>query len=538
MTDLNALAAFAAAIGSDSVITSPVVLKSAATATFPTTQSIPALVRPHSREEVERCLAIARDYQLQIYPVSSGKNWGYGSRVPVADQCVLMDLGLMNRIVDFNEELAWVTIEPGVTQQQLFTYLKDRRSRLWIDATGSTPDASIIGNTMERGFGHTPYGDHAGNVCGLEVVLPNGSVVRTGMARFGNAHGAPVYRWGLGPGLDGLFMQSNLGIVTQMTLWLMPAPDYFEAFFFRCDSDEALPAVIDALRPLRMNGTLRSSIHIANDYKVIAGIRQYPWSETGGATPLQPAILSRLRTEMKFGAWNGSGGLYGTRTQVREARRLLRRALTGKANRITFLNDRLLSFAGRFSRAFGLASRWDVSRALELVRPVYGLMKGIPTDRPLASAYWRKPHPPPTRMDPDHDGCGLLWSAPVGPAEGKHARAIAGLAGEILLRHGFEPMLSITLISERALICVISITWDRALAGEDERAMVCFEELQNKLDSAGYVPYRLGVQSMAQGQSLGAHEQLLDAIRNEFDPGRLLAPGRYDHLPRQSRSSE
>jgi 4-cresol dehydrogenase (hydroxylating) len=361
----------------------------------------------------------------------------------------------------------------------------------------------------------------------LEVILPNGEVIETGMARFAGAHAGAVYPSGLGPGLDGLFTQSNLGIVTRMTVWLMPAPEYFQAFFFSCAKDDDLTPIIDALRPLRMNGTLRSAIHIANDYRVIAGIRQYPWEETGELTPLKPETMRVLRAKMNFGAWSGSGGLYGTRAQVAEARRLLRRALKGKVAKITFLDDRILNIAGRFSRTFRLFSGWDISRALELVKPVYGLMKGIPTDRPLANTYWRKRAKPPVQMDPDRDGCGLIWCAPVAPAEGKHAKALADMSFHILLAHGFEPMLSITLITERALICVISITYDRAVAGEDARARACHDELQTELLKAGYPPYRLGIQSMENFAYSGAYRQMLENIKNSIDPGRILSPGRY-----------
>ena len=72
-----------------------------------------------------------------VYPISSGKNWGYGSRARCATR-VLLDLGRMNRILDFNEELAYVTIEPGVTQRQLYDFLS-ARSRLWMDSHRSEP---------------------------------------------------------------------------------------------------------------------------------------------------------------------------------------------------------------------------------------------------------------------------------------------------------------------------------------------------------------------------------------------------------------
>jgi 4-cresol dehydrogenase (hydroxylating) len=519
--------AFRTAIGAEYVVTAPEEISSASTATFATTQRIPALLRPGSREDLQACLAIARRLSLPVYPVSAGKNWGYGSRVPVSNGCVLIDLSRMNRILDFSEEMGWVTIEPGVTQHQLFTFLASQKSRLWMDATGSSPESSVIGNTMERGFGHTPYSDHAGNACALEVVLPDGEILETGMARFADSQSAQVYRWGLGPSLDGLFTQSNLGIVTRMTVWLMPAPEYFQAFFFRCDDEDGLPGIVDALRPLRMNGTLRSAIHIANDYKVIAGIRQYPWLEAGNRTPLMQETMRIFRTRMKFGPWNGSGGLYGTRAQVAEARRLLKQTLKTKTAKIQFVDERILGFAERFSRTFGFVSRWDISRALELVRPVFNLMKGVPTDRPLASTYWRKRTPPPPQMDPDRDKCGLIWFAPVAPMDGQHAQRIAEIASRLMLRHGFEPMLSITLFTERALTCVISLTYDREIAGEDGRARACQKELEAELNEAGYLPYRLGIQSMAQAAGSGAYGRVLESIRESVDPGRILAPNRY-----------
>ena len=114
--------------------------------------------------------------------------------------------------MELNEKLGYVTVEPGVTQRQLFDFLREKRSRLWMDATGSSPDCSLIGNTLERGFGHTPYGDHFANVCGMEAILPNGEVLRTGFGGLPGAKAAQVYRWGAGPVLDGLFTQSNFGI--------------------------------------------------------------------------------------------------------------------------------------------------------------------------------------------------------------------------------------------------------------------------------------------------------------------------------------
>jgi 4-cresol dehydrogenase (hydroxylating) flavoprotein subunit len=303
MSDVNfrsALRQWEDAVGPEHVIVDAASREAAERSTFATDQRIPAIVRPADRAEVQECMRIANRWHTPVYPISSGKNWGYGSRVPASDGCVLLDLGRMNRILDFSEELAYVTVEPGVTQEQLFAFLRERGSGLWMDATGASPQCSLIGNTMERGFGHTPHGDHFAHSCGLEVVLPEGEAIETGYGRFASAKAAPLHRWGVGPTLDGLFSQSNFGIVTRMTIWLMPAPEYFQAYYFRCETEDDLGGVVDALRPLRLNGTIRSASHIANDYKVIAALRQYPWQEAKGETPLSRGLMEHFRRDLKI----------------------------------------------------------------------------------------------------------------------------------------------------------------------------------------------------------------------------------------------
>jgi 4-cresol dehydrogenase (hydroxylating) len=503
------------------------VLRSAETCTFLTRSRIAGIVRPGNLREVQECVRVANRFQAPIYPISSGKNWGYGSRVPAADGCFLLDLGRMNRILDFNRELAYVTVEPGVTQAQLYGFLRERGSTLWMDATGASPECSLIGNAVERGFGHTPYSDHFAHSCGLQIVLPTGQVVETGFARFPGANAAPAYRWGVGPSLDGLFSQSNFGIVTRMTLWLMPAPEYFQAYYFRCAEPEALPALVDALRPLRLDHTIRGASHIANDYKVLSALEQYPWERAGGLTPLRRPLMREFHRELKIGAWNGSGALYGTKAQVKEARRLLRRALRGIASKLQFLDDRTLRMASALATPYELLTGWNLKRTLALLRPLYGLMKGIPTAHPLASTYWRKRTPPPADMDPDRDGCGLLWASPVAPAIGHHASRLTALASGILLDRGFEPMISLTMITERSLACVISIAFDRELPGEDVRALDCYRELMGRLAAGGYYPYRLGLASMADAGQPGAYSDLLREMKNLLDPAGILAPGRY-----------
>src|SRR5260370_27620988 len=191
----------------------------------------------------------------------------------------------------------------------------------------------------------------------MEVVLPGGEVMETGFSRFEGARTGSLHRWGVGAYLDGLFTQSNLGVVTRMSIWLMPAPEYFQAYFLSGDCADSLALIVEALRPLRLSGTLRSTVHIANDYKVLSGLQQYPWEEAEGRTPLPPEVMTRLRKQLHFGAWNASGGLYGTRAQVAEARRVFRAGLSRKHNKPQFLGHPELRPARPFAGPSPATSR-------------------------------------------------------------------------------------------------------------------------------------------------------------------------------------
>ena len=524
----GAIAAWTELLTEQYAIFDPPELTAAATATYQTNEAVMAILRPHTTEQVQQCLQIATEYQIPVYPVSSGKNWGYGSRVPTASDCALLDLSRMDRIIEINPELAYVTVEPGVTQQQLYDYLQQQQANLWMDSTGSSPQSSLIGNVLERGFGHTPYGDRFDNVCGLEVVLPTGELVHTGFGRFSEAKATPVYRWGLGAYLDGIFTQSNFGIVTRMTIWLMPAPEYFQAFYFSIKSEEQLPALIDALRPLRLNGTIKSAVHIGNSYKVLSSIRQYPWQETDGVTPLPPETMDYFAESWDFGSWNGSGGLYGTKKQVAIARRLIKAALKGKVRKLQFVDDNTLKLAQAVAPQYKAVMGLNLPEMLKIIKPVYGLMKGIPTATQLKSTYWRKKTTPPEAMNPDRDGCGLIWCAPIAPLKGECAEEISSIATPIFRKHGFEPLISLTLLTERCLGCIITIAYDRSIPGEDEKAIACHEELLKAFSESGYYPYRIRVHDrdiITAGE--GSYQELLQKIKAAIDPNNILAPGRY-----------
>lgn len=122
MISKQMLTDFVNTIGQEYVITDGATLQLAATTNYLTQQQIALILRPATTAELQQCIKIANQYKQPVYPVSTGKNWGYGSRVPVTDNNVLIELHRLNRILDYNETLGYITVEPGVTFNQAFHF--------------------------------------------------------------------------------------------------------------------------------------------------------------------------------------------------------------------------------------------------------------------------------------------------------------------------------------------------------------------------------------------------------------------------------
>jgi 4-cresol dehydrogenase (hydroxylating) len=524
----STLAAFVRIVGPEHVVVEPDALAAAERATFATSARIAAIVRPADRDEVQRCVRAANEHGVPLYPISRGKNWGLGSRVPTLSGAVLLDLGRLDRIVDYDETMAHVTVGPGVTFGQLTTFLAERGHRHFVSMTGSTLESSVIGNTVERGDGVGPLGDRVAHVCALEVVLPTGEVVETGFARFAGARTARLYRSGVGPALDGLFTQSNLGIVTRMTVWLTPVPAVMLAFRFAVRDGVRLGGLVDAARTLRLEGTVQSLVAIWNDYRVLSTRMQFPWGHTGGVTPLPRTQLESLKQGVSEAAWYGMGAVYAASpAQANAARMRICEMLAPAADALVFEEKLAGSDDVHTTVVKGAADEFAVFGSAAVT---FEILQGRPQQASLASAYFRKPTPPPaTDRDPDRDRCGVLWSCPVVPLAAEDCLLATALCERRMLEHGFEPMLALLAQHDRTAYLVPILCFDRDVPGEDERAMACHDVLLAELIAAGYPPYRLGVQSM---HSLPAPTDdslaIIERLKRTLDPNDILAPGRYD----------
>ncbi|MBI3965625.1 MAG: FAD-binding oxidoreductase [Chloroflexi bacterium] len=518
-------------LGSPFVITDQAALASAGTATYATSQRIPAILRPGSREDVQTCVRIANRYGVPLYPVSTGKNWGYGSTVPLTDGCVLVELTRLNRIVDFDEQLGYLTVEPGVTFQQAFDYLRRRSSKLLLSASGASPDASLIGQTVERGLGVGRLADRLASTCGFEVILPTGECVRTGFERFPSAAAAKVHRWGLGPHLDGLFTQSNLGIVTQMTFWLQPCPERIQVVYFGLNDEAGFDRLVDGLQRQAMHGLLTPALTLFNDFRFFAAQEQYPWEAVGGQ-PLRPNLLRLLIRQaapfgVPLGAWQGDVAFFAhSEDEARVHLQLLEHELRPLVDSWTVVEasqPELLDLLKRGAEPAAVTGADSPLRGMLLRKYL-----GVPQSGGLRQLYWRKRVPAPADIDPHRDRCGVIWMSPVVPFASPHVRAAVDAVTIATLDAGFEPAITLQCVSERHVVLITSLHYDREIPGEDERAADWHRDLAGRLRESGYYPYRQSTLALAQsGEGSGAYEELLRTLKRALDPNDILAPGRY-----------
>lgn len=492
---------------------------------------IPAVLRPETTDEVRDIVEIANRYRIPLYPISCGRNWGMGSRLPVADDCAVVDLGRMNRILDVNVPGGYAVIEPGVTQWQLYNYLQHRDIPLTMNVTGSARETSPIGNSLDRGIGY--FASRADELSGLEVVLGNGEVVRTGFGHYNRCETVHLYRHGIGPSLDGLLHQGNFGIVTQAGVRLMPRAPCRAALLARIQREDQLAAFVDALADLNRSGAIRHVAHIGNYRRSEAAIAPLALEilarEGRGEADLREEVRAFLDAE-GFGPWSAVCGLTGTHAQVAAARRDINSALRGVAS-VVYLTDFRIRLLRRLTDVLAFLPAMRRKKAiLPSVVEHYGLTSGIPTSEPLRGVYWSfgETAPPPGGNPNDNEACGMLYVLPILPLRGDAVREAADVTIEEFGRGGFESHITFNLLEGRAVESVINLYFDRRDAEQTARAQDAAARLEQRFIDRGWYPYRVGIQSMHRVvDASDPYWRTMGEIKKALDPNGIIAPGRY-----------
>ncbi len=493
-----------------------------------------AAVAPSSTEEVQQIVRTANRYRVPLYAISTGKNLGYGGSAPAYSGCVVVDLKRMNRIIEVNEENAFALVEPGVSYFDLYHYLQERKLKLWIDC----PDpgwGSVVGNAIDRGGGYTQanYRNHFDSHCGMEVVLPSGELLRTGMGAIPNAKTWQQYKSGCGPWIDGMFSQSNYGIVTKMGFWLMPQPEAY----LRCTV--SLPRYRD-LGPLVETLNYLENARITSGFPDIASpLNGYPpigqvqlWNENG--PPAMTDEHRQLLSAVKLG-YSPELEAYGLKSGIAYWELWL--SFHGPAE---VIDAQWQASQRHFSKIDGAKFRVvdrvslpiDPARAEDYHEPELG----IPSLRVFSIGARTPWNPTPSK--------GHMWFSPIIPRSGAAIIEANRVFSEAARDLGMPLFRSFTLPAcfwERSFIFILAtpVTEDPAT---NKRYREGFKKLIEVGGQHGWGEYRtapvfqktvMDVYSFNNHALQRFHETLKDAI----DPNGVLSPGRYAIWPKHLRET-
>lgn len=448
-------------------------------------------------EQVQEIVRICNEYKVPVWTFSTGRNFGYGTMAPVKRGTVLLDLRHMNKIIEIDADLGTALVEPGVTYQQLFDYLEENDLPFYLSCPAPSAIAGPVGNTMDRGVGYTPYGEHFMMQCGMEVVLANGQVLRTGMGGVEGTTAWQVFKWGFGPYLDGIFTQSNFGICTKMGFWLMPKPPVYKPFGIVYDNDDDIAEIVDLLRPLRINGTIPNSIVYANTmYEAASIISRRKYYDGDGFTP--PEVLQEIRDKEGLGAWNVYAALYGTQEQVDVNFNIIK-SVVEKHGKGRFLLEEEHGGTQPFQY------RSD-------------LMRGYMTMQEFGLYRWR---------DDRGAGGGSMWFAPVTVAKGSETLNQTKLATEILNKYGFD-YVGEYIVGLRDMHHIVDVLFDKSDEEETQRAYDCFHELITEFGKKGYAVYRVNnaFMDLVAEQYGDVQREVNETLKRALDPNNILAPGK------------
>ena len=203
------------------------------------------VVFAYNKEDVQKTVKICHEHGCPIIPFGVGSsleghlNANFGG--------ISIDMNNLNNIIEVHPEDSTVVVQPGVTREQLNTYLRDTGLFFPIDP-GANASIGGMASTRASGTNAVRYGTMKDNVISLEVVMPNGEIINTASRARKSSAGYDLTRLIVGS-------EGTLGVITEITLKLYGIPEEIGAG--RC----TFPSVQDATDAVIM--TIQAGIPVA-----------------------------------------------------------------------------------------------------------------------------------------------------------------------------------------------------------------------------------------------------------------------------------
>lgn len=465
------------------------------------TYAASAVVQPTTTGQVQGILDIATRYGVPIWPHSQGRNLGHGGASPKVRGSIQLGFQKMNRILEINEELAYAVVEPGVTWFDLHHAVREKG----YDLSTPCPDlgwGSIIGNTMDGGHTYQRYGPDYMLPAGLEVILPNGDILRTGQGAIPSNQAWHLYKRSLGPNLEPLFVQSNFGIVTKMGIWLTRRPASFAPLLLAVDDEADFEAAVDALRELRLAGHLEGMPALYSTLRACHMLRDAPVAAQ--ERPFTDSELRNIGIRAGVGAWAARAAIWGEPEIV-----------DAKLRRIREAWEKIPSGRVEASRTYA-PDEYD-----QLEYSAEQIMAGEPTLKAIQNT-------PPNMAHVD--------VSPVVPLHGTTMRQVIETIRREFRAAGRDFGAGIMVTGERSAVVIAGVRYDKTDESSTRSAFALARRLIIELGKLGFGDSRPHLEFMDLAASQysfndNAYRRLATQIKDALDPHGILSPGRHGIWP-------
>lgn len=417
--------------------------------------------RPRSTADVQRLLRDAAAREEAVYVRGGGTMYAGGIN-PHAGGLVI-DVSDMTRVLDLDLARGVVVVEPGIRFGALLAALAPHGQTIGI--VPSTGPAATVGGAVSAhalGTGSPRHQSMGDCVAGLEVVLADGTLLRTGSAALDGA--GFFQRYCIGPDLTGLFLgaDASLGVVTAVALWLYPLPAVRETCCFGFSDADSAGRFLAAVQGAELTrnvwyaagyegGTVRARVTAADPNVDATSLPAFCTAfDLGGSA--DDIATDRARLAALAASHGGADCDAFDRAYFR---------------RLRYDETYWYSFAGYFSR-----SRCAI------------LMTSLPCDRLAA------------------------FTAAMATLRARHAGFVWGAA---------------VVVCRRGLHGGVMAFYDEQHEWEAARAAIA--DAADTLRAAGCVPYKSGKQWAAQVAASGAYADVLGRIKGALDPEERLARG-------------
>ena len=235
--DVNAVIEALEVLLGDKLVTSAAVRKQhgGGELTYHKAQSPDAVAFAQSTEQVAEIVKICAQHKVPIVPYGAGSS--LEGHIVALKGGICIDLSEMTAVVELHAEDLDVTVQAGVTRQELNIYLRDTGLFFPIDP-GAEATLAGMAATRASGTNAVRYGTMRDNVVNMTVVMPNGEIVKTGGRAKKSSAGYDLARLLIGS-------EGTLGIITELTLKLYGIPEKILSAVCSFDSiEQACEAVI------------------------------------------------------------------------------------------------------------------------------------------------------------------------------------------------------------------------------------------------------------------------------------------------------